>query len=185
MLPTTLTFAPYNPLHQSILLTIKLKQLTPLTLIHSDTELRLEHRDLVLTHPSSIALYLDERFPSPSLLHGDPIDRARIAELALRLKKQWYPLISDTTTSPAAFIEALHSLSHLFSSFPYFLNQKLSYLDLLLAPLLNALLLSDPTLPLHPSIKNYYDRLNRHTPISDTLSSLPPCWTPTPALSVA
>jgi len=50
-------------------------------------------RDLVLYDAQLIMEYLDERFPHPPLMPVDPVNRAKLKMLLIRIKNDWDPLV--------------------------------------------------------------------------------------------
>ena len=66
-----------NILTQNVL---KMKGI-PYSVIPCDT-FSIETRDLILSDPTTIINYLDERYPIPQLISGDLANRTRIRELA-------------------------------------------------------------------------------------------------------
>src|SRR5947199_10325448 len=50
----------------------------------------LVERDLVLYESNIINEYMEERFPPPQLMHGDPVDRARVRLFLLNFSKEMF-----------------------------------------------------------------------------------------------
>jgi RNA polymerase-associated protein len=48
----------------------------------------LVERDLILYESNIINEYIDERFPHPQLMPGDPVDRARVRSVLAQLRKR-------------------------------------------------------------------------------------------------
>ena len=53
----------------------------------------LTDRDLVVYGPGIICEYIDERFPAPALMPGDPAGRAQARIAAQRIELDWYGLV--------------------------------------------------------------------------------------------
>jgi RNA polymerase-associated protein len=102
-------------------------------------------RDLILTEPSIIAEYLDERFPHPPLLPVYPVARAKTRLMRLKIEQEWFSLANTINTSTnasqvkqakKALLDSLISFSPVFASLPYFLSEDFSLLDCCVGPLL-------------------------------------------------
>jgi RNA polymerase-associated protein len=50
----------------------------------------LVERDLILYESNIINEYIDERFPHPQLMPGDPVDRARVRLFLLNFEKELF-----------------------------------------------------------------------------------------------
>ena len=55
----------------------------------------LVERDLILYESNIINEYIDERFPHPQLMPGDPVDRARVRLFLLNFEKELFVQILD------------------------------------------------------------------------------------------
>ncbi len=100
-------------------------------------------RDLVLYDSRVIMEYLDERFPHPSLLPSDPVNRARFRLALARIEQDWYSLLTELDGSGSAaararkaLAEGLAASTEVFAAKPYFLSEEPSLVDCSLAPLL-------------------------------------------------
>jgi RNA polymerase-associated protein len=101
-------------------------------------------RDLVVYSPGIICEYLDERFPAPALLPGEPggRDQARVA--AQRMEQDWYALVPalesadrrDEQRARRLVLEAIVAAEPLFRVKPWFLSDQFSLLDAAAAPIL-------------------------------------------------
>ena len=58
-------------------------------------------RDLVLYDAGVINDYLDERYPHPPLMPVDPVSRAQLRLVHLRVLKDWYPWPMKLKAQPA------------------------------------------------------------------------------------
>lgn len=106
----------------------------------------LVERDLILHESNIINEYIDERFPHPQLMPGDPIMRARGRLILYRFERELFTHV-QTLENPAAtnkeqnkardaIAEGLIVLSPLFAKQKYILGEDFSMVDVALAPLL-------------------------------------------------
>jgi RNA polymerase-associated protein len=125
-------------------------------------------RDLVLYDIQVILEYLDERYPFPPLMPADPVSRAMIRLMILRLGREWYGRVDDLTSKDERrAAEALEALSDnlaliapLFGKRPFLLSDEFSLADCCLAPLLWRLLSFRARLPaLERAMVSYAERL--------------------------
>ena len=101
-------------------------------------------RDLVLYDSQLIMEYLDERFPHPPLMPVDPVNRAKLKMLLIRIKTDWDPLIEKLigktdkqgVKQRKQLRESLNSLTPVFERTPYFMSEEFTLVDCALAPLL-------------------------------------------------
>lgn len=105
-------------------------------------------RDLVLTESNIINEYIDERFPHPQLMPGDPVDRARVRLFLLNFEKELFVHVSTlesrvakgnekTLEKARAHIrDRLTQLAPVFLKNKYMLGDNFSMLDVAIAPLL-------------------------------------------------
>lgn len=103
-------------------------------------------RDLVLYDSRVIIEYLDERFPHPSLLPADPVNRARFRLALARVEHDWYSLLpqlegpvtdqADGAQARKTLTEGLAASNEVFAAKPFFLSDEVSLVDCSLAPLL-------------------------------------------------
>ena len=104
----------------------------------------LVHRELVVYGAGIIAEYLDERFPAPALLPGDPGGRAQARVALHRIEQDWYALVPlleggekrDETRARRLMLEAVLAAEPLFRIKPWFLSDHFSLLDAAVAPVL-------------------------------------------------
>jgi RNA polymerase-associated protein len=89
----------------------------------------LVERDLILYESNIINEYIDERFPHPQLMPGDPVDRARVRLFLLNFEKE---LFVHVTTLESR----LTQLAPVFLKSKYMLGDNFSMLDVAIAPLL-------------------------------------------------
>jgi RNA polymerase-associated protein len=112
----------------------------------------LVERDLVLFDTNIIIEYLEERFPQPHLLPIDPIEKAKMRLMLLRIDKDWFslwPLLAKQKSGKAhkSLQEDLTVLAPLFDENTYFMNDEFSILDCAIAPLLWRLQILNIKLP--------------------------------------
>jgi RNA polymerase-associated protein len=101
-------------------------------------------RDLVIYGPGIICEYLDERFPAPALLPGDPAGRAQARVAAQRIEQDWYALVPalhgserrEELRARRLLLETVLASEPLFRVKPWFLADQFSALDAAIAPIL-------------------------------------------------
>ena len=108
----------------------------------------LVERDLILYESNIINEYIDERFPHPQLMPGDPVDRARVRLFLLNFEKELFVHVSTlenrTTKGNEKALEKARShirdrltqLAPVFLKNKYMLGENFSMLDVAIAPLL-------------------------------------------------
>ncbi|CAZ89156.1 stringent starvation protein A [Thiomonas arsenitoxydans] len=108
----------------------------------------LVERDLILYESNIINEYIDERFPHPQLMPGDPVARARVRLFLFNFEKELFvhvtTLESRATKSNEKALEKARSairdrltqLAPVFLKNKYMLGEDFSMLDVAIAPLL-------------------------------------------------
>ncbi|WP_301818891.1 glutathione S-transferase N-terminal domain-containing protein [Neisseria maigaei] len=106
----------------------------------------LVERDLVLHESNIINEYIDERFPHPQLMPGDPVMRGRGRLVLYRMEKELFnhvqvlenPAATNKEQAKAreAIGNGLTMLAPSFSKSKYILGEDFSMIDVTLAPLL-------------------------------------------------
>lgn len=108
----------------------------------------LVERDLILYESNIINEYIDERFPHPQLMPGDPVDRARVRLFLLNFEKELFAPVSilesrenksDTKAldkARAHIRDRLVQLAPVFIKNKFMLGENFSMLDVAIAPLL-------------------------------------------------
>jgi RNA polymerase-associated protein len=108
----------------------------------------LVERDLILYESNIINEYIDERFPHPQLMPGDPVDRARVRLFLLNFEKELFTnvsLLENRNTKPADksldkarshIRDRLTQLAPVFLKNKFMLGENFSMLDVAIAPLL-------------------------------------------------
>ena len=101
-------------------------------------------RDLVVYGAGIIAEYLDERFPAPALLPGDPGGRAQARVALHRIEQDWYALAPALESGDRReqqrvrrlLVESIVAAEPLFRMKAWFLSDQFSLLDATVAPIL-------------------------------------------------
>jgi RNA polymerase-associated protein len=101
-------------------------------------------RDLVVYGAGIVSEYIDERFPAPSLLPGDPAGRAQTRVTLHRIEQDWYALVPaleggerrDEQRARRLMLETVLAAEPLFKVKPWFLSDQFSVLDAAVAPIL-------------------------------------------------
>ena len=109
----------------------------------------LVERDLILYESNIINEYIDERFPHPQLMPGDPVDRARVRLFLLNFEKELFAHVNtlEQTTGKKGhdkeqekarthIRDRLTQLAPVFLKNKYMLGENFSMLDVAIAPLL-------------------------------------------------
>jgi RNA polymerase-associated protein len=108
----------------------------------------LVERDLILYESNIINEYIDERFPHPQLMPGDPVARARVRLFLFNFEKELFVHVSalesrggksnDKTMEKAraAIRDRLTQLAPIFTKNRFMLGDDFSMLDVAIAPLL-------------------------------------------------
>jgi RNA polymerase-associated protein len=139
----------------------------------------LTDRDLVVYGPGIICEYIDERFPAPALMPGDPAGRAQARIAAQRIELDWYGLVhqlegGERRELPRVrrlMLEAVTSAESLLRIKPWFLSDQFSMLDAAVAPILWRLSHWGVELaPSAPNVERYCRRLFAHPAVRASLS---------------
>ncbi|WP_198266288.1 glutathione S-transferase N-terminal domain-containing protein [sulfur-oxidizing endosymbiont of Gigantopelta aegis] len=101
-------------------------------------------RDLVLYDAQLIMEYLDERFPHPPLMPVDPVNRAKLKMLLIRIKQDWDPLVEKLigktekqgVKQRKELRESLATIAPVFEQKPYFMSEEFTLVDCAIAPIL-------------------------------------------------
>ncbi len=108
----------------------------------------LVERDLILYESNIINEYIDERFPHPQLMPGDPVDRARVRLFLLNFEKELFVNVSilesradkeqrqDDGEGTRPHPRPTTQLAPVFLKNKYMLGDSFSMLDVAIAPLL-------------------------------------------------
>jgi RNA polymerase-associated protein len=139
----------------------------------------LTDRDLVVYGPGIICEYLDERFPAPALMPGDPAGRAQARIAAERIEIDWYGLVpqlegGDRRELPRVrrlMLEAVASAESLLRAKQWFLSDQFSMLDAAVAPILWRLQRWGVEIaPSAPNVERYCRRLFAYPAVQASLS---------------
>ncbi|MDC0534372.1 glutathione S-transferase N-terminal domain-containing protein [Francisellaceae bacterium] len=116
----------------------ELKKLTPNGSLPILTE-----RESIINDPNIIMYYLDERYPSPSLMSSYPVLRAKTRLTISRIDRDWYSMIKMAEKDPDNAKEAItvlkdsfKALSPIFSETNYFMSEDMTLADCALTTLL-------------------------------------------------
>ena len=108
----------------------------------------LVERDLILYESNIINEYIDERFPHPQLMPGDPVDRARVRLFLLNFEKELFVHVNtleqrnvkgnekEVEKARQHIRDRLTQLAPVFLKNKYMLGEGFSMLDVAIAPLL-------------------------------------------------
>jgi RNA polymerase-associated protein len=136
-------------------------------------------RDLVVYGAGIVSEYLDERFPAPALLPGDPAGRAQARVVLHRIEQDWYALVPslesgerrDEQRARRLMLETVLATEPLFRARPWFLSDQFSLLDATVAPILWRL----PHWRINPpagstALERYQQRVFAHPAVRASLS---------------
>jgi RNA polymerase-associated protein len=136
-------------------------------------------RDLVVYGAGIVSEYLDERFPAPALLPGDPAGRAQARVVLHRIEQDWYALVPslesgerrDEQRARRLMLETVLATEPLFRARPWFLSDQFSLLDAAVAPILWRL----PHWRINPpagsaALERYQQRVFAHPALRASLS---------------
>lgn len=103
-------------------------------------------RDLILYESNIINEYIDERFPHPQLMPGDPVLRARSRLFMFSFEKELFShvkVLEKTDATPKeqnaarnAISEQLTMIAPVFNKQKYMLGEEFSMVDVAISPLL-------------------------------------------------
>jgi RNA polymerase-associated protein len=108
----------------------------------------LVERDLILYESNIINEYIDERFPHPQLMPGDPVDRARVRLFLLNFEKELFVHVATLEArasksnekamekARAHIRDRLTQLAPVFLKNKFMMGESFSMLDVAIAPLL-------------------------------------------------
>ena len=108
----------------------------------------LVERDLILYESNIINEYIDERFPLPQLMRGDPVDRARVRLFLLNFEKELFVHVNTLEErnvkgnekalekARAHIRDRLTQMAPIFLKNKFIMGENFSMLDVAIAPLL-------------------------------------------------
>ena len=108
----------------------------------------LKERDYIVYEPEVVLLYMDERYPAPSLLPNYPVERARTRLSMTRIDREWYSIlnfIKESTNkekikeAKKALVDSFKAIEPIFSENEFFMSDNITLADCGLAALLHAL----------------------------------------------
>ncbi len=121
-------------------------------------------RDVILRDAEVMLEYLDERFPSPTLMPVDPISRAKVRMMLVTIRELWLPpfyVLNDLSSSEEdkekarkALLNNLQELKPIFEYHKYCMSDSFTVVDVSIAPILwrlNHLGISDENMGPHYS----------------------------------
>ena len=138
----------------------------------------LKERDRSIYDPNVIMFYLDERYPSPSLMPQYPVVRAKTRLAMMRIEKDWYSMLklvqengAEAKEAAEALKDSFQAISPIFADSDYFMSEELTLADGALAILLHKL--SGVGIELEPKsdIKKYAERMFAREAFQDSLLS--------------
>jgi RNA polymerase-associated protein len=137
-------------------------------------------RDLVVYGPGIVGEYLDERFPVPALMPGDPGGRAQSRIVLQRIEQDWYAQVPELDGSDRReqlrarrlLLEHVVGAEPLLKLKPWFLSDQFSLIDAAVAPVLWRLPHWGLALPATaPAVGRYAARLLAHPAVRASLSA--------------
>ncbi len=101
-------------------------------------------RDLVLYDAQLIMEYLDERFPHPPLMPVDPVNRAKLKMLLIRIRRDWDPLVEKLigktdkqgVKQRKELRDSITTISPVFEQKPFFMSDDFTLVDCAIVPIL-------------------------------------------------
>ena len=140
----------------------------------------LVERDLILYESNIINEYIDERYPHPQLMPGDPVDRARVRLFLLNFEKELFVHIDAFETGNQKQIDkarglvrdALMQIAPVFAKHKHMLGEDYSMLDVAITPLLWRLDYYGVQMPKQAApLMKYAERLFARPAFSEALTS--------------
>lgn len=105
----------------------------------------LKERDNLIHDPEVIMLYIDERYPFPSLLPNYPVERARTRLAMIRIDRECYSILNYIMSgmeedkikeAKIALIDTFKAIEPIFSENEFFMSDTMTLADCSLASLL-------------------------------------------------
>jgi len=138
-------------------------------------------RDLVLYDAQLIMEYLDERFPHPPLMPVDPVNRAKLKMLLIRIKNDWDPLVEKLigktekqgVKQRKELRESLTTIAPVFEQKPFFMSEDFTLVDCAIAPILwrlNEMCIELPESAI--AVSQYAQRLFQRESFQESLSDI-------------
>ena len=133
-------------------------------------------RGLSLYEPGVILEYLDERYPSPPLLPGQPIQQAYVRMWLFRFKREWYECVgllcagNGTENTRRELKESIESIAPIFEERRYFMSDELTLSDICLATILwrlNSMGILINSSPLSSYMNRIFNRESFHNSLNE------------------
>lgn len=132
-------------------------------------------REIILINLLVILEYVDERYPYPPLLPGDPVNRSKIRSYTMKVFEEWYPYETKLRTGSAnaqktaqnKLLAEIKEVVDMFDEGPYFIGEDFSILDCLITPILWTLARMQVTLP-DPALR-YLSRVTKRESFAKVL----------------
>ncbi|MDA7742078.1 glutathione S-transferase N-terminal domain-containing protein [Francisellaceae bacterium] len=138
----------------------------------------LKERDRSIYDANVIMFYLDERYPSPSLMPQYPVVRAKTRLAMMRIEKDWYSMLklvqengAEAKEAAEALKDSFQAISPIFADSDYFMSEELTLADGALAILLHKLSAVGIELESKSEIKKYAERMFAREAFQDSLLS--------------
>lgn len=101
-------------------------------------------REIILVDLLVILEYVDERYPYPPLLPGDPVNRAKLRSYTMDVLQRWYPheeklrngSASAQKTAQNKLLSEIKSVAEILDAGKYFMGEDFSVLDCLITPIM-------------------------------------------------
>ena len=123
----------------------------------------LKEKNHLLYDADIILYYIDERYPSPSLMPNYPLNRAQIRLTIRRFQREWMTILSTPNWSKGKqgeknkkhFKNTFTSLMHVFETHVFFNSDEITLADCYLCMILHHLQLHNITFDAQTSIGKY------------------------------
>lgn len=108
----------------------------------------LQERDHIIYDPEVVLLYIDERYPTPSLLPNYPVEKARTRLAMTRVEREWYSVINFIMSSQdqnkikeakKGLMDSFKAIHPIFAENEFFMSNTMTLADCSLGALLHAL----------------------------------------------
>jgi stringent starvation protein A len=126
----------------------------------------LKERDKTFYDAKVIMYYLDERYPSPSLMPQYPVVRAKTRLALMRIERDWYTMMklietkSDRTEeAKEALKDSFTAIAPIFAESEFFMSDEMTLADGALAVLLHRLPSYGVILDKKNEVQKYADRM--------------------------
>ena len=112
----------------------------------------LKEREHIIYDSETVMLYIDERYPAPSLLTNYPVERARTRLAMRRIDREWYSLLkfilwgkdrNKVSEAKKALVDSFRAIEPIFSENEFFMSDSMTLADCSLTALLYTLFSQD------------------------------------------